>query len=165
LAASEYVFWLEEKIVVQIATPRRSLASMAWLLVVGISLLAGLALGNTIVLLAALTAALLSGWLLRRQVPALASSSPGSTNATSVPRAQRGVWTADGTQRQAQVLPVSAVDGYQTVLTIDGYALVNAQGRVVYALGSELYAQTSEPVVVTIFDDEIAAFDEKVAVR
>jgi hypothetical protein len=159
------VFWVEEKIVVQIATLRRPWVGMTWLLVVGVSLLAALALGNTIVLLAALTAALLSGWLLRGQVPALASSSPVSTNAASVPRAQRGVWTADGTLRQAQVLPVTSVDGYQTVLTIDGYALVNAEGRVVHVLSNEAYAQTSEPVVVMIFDDEVAAFDEKVAVR
>jgi hypothetical protein len=151
--------------VVQIATLRRSWAGMAWLFVVGIGLLTALALGNTIVLLVALTAALLGGWLLRGQVPALASSSPVSTGATSVARAQRDVWTADGTLRQAQVLPVTAVDGYQAVLTIDGYALVNAEGRVVYALSSQSYAPASEPVVVTIFNDEVAIFDEQVAAR
>jgi hypothetical protein len=151
--------------VVQIATLRRSWAGMIWLVIASIGLLAALALGNTIVLLGALMAALLSGWLLHEQVPARVSPSSVSTDAASVSRAQRDVWTADGTPRQAQVLPVTSVDGYQTVLTIDGYVLVNAEGRVVYALGTETYAQTSEPVVVMIFDDEVAAFGEKVAVR
>ena len=152
---------------VQIATlRRRSWAGMVWLLVVSGGLLVALALGSTIVLLAALTAALLSGWLLLRgQAPARASSQPASTDAAGSPRAQRGVWTADGTLRQAQVLSVAAVDGYQTVLTIDGYVLVNAEGRVVYALNRESHAQTSEPVVVTIFDAEAPAFAEEVAAR
>jgi hypothetical protein len=151
---------------VQIATlRRRSWAGMAWLLVVGVGLLVALALGNTIVLLAALTAALLSGWLLRGQAPAWASSQSASTDAAGPPRAQRDVWTATGTLRQAQVLSVAAVDGYQTVLTIDGYALVNAEGWVVYALNRESHIQTSEPVVVTIFDAEAPAFDEEVAAR
>jgi hypothetical protein len=139
---------------------------MAWLLAVSVGLVLALALGTTIVLLAALSAALLSGWLLLRwQAPALASSAPASTDTGGVPRAQRGVWMADGTLRQAQVLPVAAVDGYQTVLTIDGYALVNAEGRVVYALSRKSQAETSEPVIVTIFDDEVAAFEEQVAAR
>jgi hypothetical protein len=40
------------------------------------------------------------------------------------------------------------------VLTIDGYALINAEGRVVYALNRELHANTDEPVRVTILDVE-----------
>src|SRR5690242_8717297 len=114
---------------------------MAWLLVVSIGLMGlvvALALGSTILLLGTLAAALLSGWLLqRRQASALVTSPPTSTETSGVPRVQRAVWAADGTLRQAQVLPVAAVDGYQTVLTIDGYALVNAEGRVLYALSSE----------------------------
>ena len=144
---------------VQIATLwRRSWAGMAWLLVISVGLVVALALGNTIVLLAALTAALLSGWLLLRG-QALAASPPASTYRIGVPRAQRGVWIADGRLRQAQVLPVAAVDGYQTVLTIDGYMLVNAAGRVVYTLSHESHAETNEPVMVTIFD-EVGTFEE-----
>jgi len=151
---------------VQIATlRRRSWAGLAWLLVIGTGLLAALALGNTIVLLSALTTALLSGWLLlRRQSPVLTSVAPVSADAAGVPRVQRGVWAANGMQRQAQILPVAAVDGYQAVLTIDGYALINAEGRVVYALNRQSQAQTSEPVVVTIVDDaEEFAFDDDLA--
>jgi hypothetical protein len=139
---------------------------MAWLFGVSVGLLVALALENTIVLLAALTAALLSSWLLLGgQAPARASSQPASADAAGPPRAQRDVWTTDGTLQQAQVVSVAAVDGYQTVLTIDGYALVNAEGRVVYALNRESQAQTSKPVVVTIFDTEAPAFAEEVAAR
>ncbi len=63
------------------------------------------------------------------------------------------------------MLPVAAVDGYQTVLTIDGYALINAEGRVVYALSREAHAETSEPVVVTIFDQQVGTFEDEVAAR
>ena len=137
---------------------RRSSAGIVWLLVVGAGLLVALALGNTIVLLSTLAIAALVGLLLLRgQVPARATSQPVSTDAAGPPRAQRGVWAADGTARRAQVVPAAAIDGYQTVLTLDGYALVNAEGRVVYALNREAHAQTSEPVVVTILDAEVAA--------
>jgi len=161
------MFGEREKIMVQVAIlRRRSLAGMVWLAVVSLGMLVALALGNTIVLLAALIATLLSGLLLMRgQAPALVSSPPASVGAAGVPRAQRGVWTADGTLRQAQVLPVAAVDGYQTVLTIDGYALINAEGRVVYTLKSESNAQTSDQVVVTIFDAEVSVFDDEMAAR
>jgi hypothetical protein len=142
---------------VQVASlRRRSWAGMAWLVVLA-SILIALALGNTIVLLSALAMAALVGLLLRGQAPALASSQPVSADAARAPRAQRGVWAADGTARQAQVVSAAAIDGYQTVLTIDGYALVNAEGRVVYALNRESHAQTSDPVVVTILDAEVAA--------
>jgi predicted secreted Zn-dependent protease len=60
--------------------------------------------------------------------------------------------------RQALVVPAAAVDGYQAVLTVDGYALVNAEGRAIYALNRQPQIQPSEsePVVVTILDAEMA---------
>ena len=134
---------------------RRSWAGMVWLLVVSVGLVVALALGNTLVLLGALVAVVFSGLLLRGQAPARVAPPSTSADTTSgVPRVQRDVWAADGTLRQAQVLPVAAIDGYQTVLTIDGYALVNAEGRVVYALSREAHADTREPVVVTVIDAE-----------
>jgi hypothetical protein len=150
---------LKEKIMVQITTlRRRAWAGMAWLLVVSAGLLVALALGNTIVLLSMLAMAALVGLLLlRRQAPALAPAQPAAASVAEEPRVQRCVLAADGTARQALLAPAAAVDGYQTVLTIDGYALVNAEGRVVYALNRESHAQTSEPVVVTILDTEVAA--------
>jgi hypothetical protein len=155
------------KIMVQAATlRRRSWAGMVWLLVVSIGLVIALALGNTLLLVGALAAALLSGWLLlRRQAPAQVSSPPPAIGTGSVPRTLRGVWSADGTLLQAQVLPVEAVEGYQTVLTINGYALVNAEGRIVYPLSRGSHADASEPVVVTIFDEQVDFFEEEVAAR
>ena len=134
---------------------RRSFADAAWLIVIIAAVLVALALGNTIALLAALAAALLSSWLLLRgQAPARAVSPPVSAHAAGVARAQRSVLMEDGTTRQALVVPAEAISGYQTVLTINGYALVNAEGRVVYPLSRELYTQDGEPVVVTIMDAE-----------
>jgi len=49
-------------------------------------------------------------------------------------------------------VPADAINGYQTVLTINGYALVNAEGRVVYTLSRESYPHAGEPVVVTVVD-------------
>jgi len=122
--------------VVQIATlRRRSGADAAWLTLIISAVLIALALGNTIVLVAALIAALLSGWLLlQRQAPTPVTSPPLSAPAAGVARVQRSVVMADGTARQALVVPADAINGYQTVLTINGYALVNAEGRVVYTL-------------------------------
>jgi hypothetical protein len=144
---------------VQVATlRRRSWADLAWLIVIIAAVLVALAFGNTIVLLAALTAALLSGWLLLRgPAPVLASSPQVSAQVDASARAQRSVVLADGTVRQALVVPTAASNGYQAVLTVNGYALVNAEGRVVFALSRESPAQTSDPVVVTIMDAEVAA--------
>ena len=142
---------------VQVSTLRRSRAEAALLIVIVAAALVALAFGNTIVLLATLTAALLSGWLLLRgQTSVLAASPPPSVYADAAARAQRSVLLADGIARQALVVPAAAVDGYQTVLTINGYALVNAEGRVVYKLSRESLAQANEPVVVTIMDAEVA---------
>jgi hypothetical protein len=144
--------------VVQVLTlRRRSWASLPWLIVIVAALLTMLAFGNSPALLAALAAALFSGWLLLRgSALALAPSQPVAVNGVVMPYAQRGVVAADGSARQALVIPAAAVDGYQTVLTIDGYVLVNAEGRVVYALSRESHASASEPVVVTIVDAEVA---------
>jgi hypothetical protein len=148
-----------EKIVVQIATlRRRSWADAAWLIVITAAVLIALALGNIIVLLAALAAALLSSWLfLRGQALAHASAPPVSVHVDGAARVQRSVVLADGTARQALVVPADAINGYQTVLTINGYALVNAESRVVYMLNRASHAQASEPVVVSVMDAEVAA--------
>jgi hypothetical protein len=138
---------------------RRSWAGMAWLFVFIAGLLTALVLGNTFVLLSTLTIAALAVVLMLRGPAAAPASSPAAAvDPTTTSRAQRGVLAADGTARQALVLPAAAVDGYQAVLTIDGYALVNAEGRVVYALNRPSHAQVSDqPVVVTILGDDLEA--------
>jgi len=142
--------------VVQIATlRRRPWADAAWLIIIIAAVFVALALGNTILLMAALIVAMLGGWLLLRgQQPALVAAQPVAANVDGTARVQRSVVLADGTARQALVVPATRVDGYQTVLTINGYALVNAEGRVVYALNREAPIQANEPVVVTIVDVE-----------
>src|SRR5689334_6804100 len=112
---------------VQVSIPRqRSWVGVGWLLVFIAGLLGALTLGNTFGLLSTLAmAALVVVLMLRGQASALAASPPVLVDGATEPRAQRGVLAADGTARQALVVPAAAVDGYQTVLTIDGYALVN----------------------------------------
>ena len=138
---------------------RRSWAGMAWLVVIA-GLLAALALGNTLVMLSTFAVAAVVGWLLLCGLAIAPASSPVvAVGAARAPRAQRTITAADGVARQALVVPAAAVDGYQAVLTIDGYALVNAEGRAVYALNrySHTGASESDPVVVTIFDAEVSA--------
>jgi len=117
--------------------------------------LIALALGNTTVLAATLAVGALAGLLALRA----AVQTPERSSAAGVagaPRAQRAVLSANGAARQALIVQAAAVDGYQTVLTIDGYALINAEGRVVYAINREGPAEMNEPVVVTILDAEAA---------
>ena len=141
---------------VQVATlRRRSWGAIAWLLIIGTGLLAALTFGNTMLLLVVLLSALLSGGLLLRgQSLPQAAPAPVLADADTAIHVQRAVVTADGTLRQAQVVPATTISGYETVLTIDGYALINAEGRIVYALNRASHAPASEPVVVTILDAE-----------
>jgi len=92
--------WEEKKIVVQIATlRRRPWADAAWLIIIIAAVFVALALGNTILLMAALIVAMLGGWLLLRgQQPALVAAQPVAANvgrrvcsaAYCWPMAQRG---------------------------------------------------------------------------
>jgi hypothetical protein len=50
------------------------------------------------------------------------------------PSPRRIIYTADGNDQVAFVVPVQGVDGYQTVLTSEGYKLVNDNGEIVYTL-------------------------------
>src|SRR5690348_18318543 len=67
-------------------------------------------------------------------------------------------WTGDWS---SDVCSSDLTEGYQAVLTLDGYALINDQGRVVYALSREPLNQADEPVVVTIVDAEVSARSEE----
>src|SRR5262249_61465538 len=118
--------------------------------------LAALAFGNTIVVLAALVAGLAGVLMVRGIAPAQAAQ-PLYANAAGVPREQRAVVSTDGTLRQALIVPAEAVQGYQAVLTIDGYALVNAEGRGVYTLAPEPRPDLNNgPVVGAVLGSEEA---------
>lgn len=47
------------------------------------------------------------------------------------PLVQRAIATPSGEVRQAIVVPVTQAEGYQLVLTVDGYMLLNERGDVV----------------------------------
>lgn len=141
---------------VQVSTlRRRSWAGAAWLTVIVAAMLVALASGNAIAMVAALFAALLSGGLLLGQVTIPVAALPVAGPAAEVARAQRSVLMQDGMPRQALIVHPEAADAYQAVLTIDGYTLVNAEGRAILALSRAASASVNEPVVVTILDAEI----------
>jgi hypothetical protein len=132
---------------------------MAWLLASAAGVLIALALGYTLVLWAMLAATVFAATLfLRELTPDSQAAQPALSSTGHVARAQRDVWAPDGTARQALIVPAQSAEGYQTVLTIDGYALVNAEGRVVYALNREGRPVSSEPVIVTVVDEEAAVY-------
>ena len=128
---------------------RRSWPGMAWLIVMAAGVLIALALGNMLALLATIAVGALGGLLVLRAAWPAPARSPSAAPA-SAPRAQRAIQAADGTPRQALIVPAESVDGYQTVLTIDGYALIDAEGKVVYMLGRAAHTHASEPVTVTV---------------
>ena len=131
---------------------RRSWGAIIWMVAIAAGVLIALALGNTLILLATLAAGLAGVLALRGLAPASPIAQSASPGAIGSPRAQRAVQAADGASRQALLVPAEAVEGYQTVLTIDGYALIDAEGRVVYALSRAAPADANEPVVVTVLD-------------
>jgi hypothetical protein len=150
----------EKERVVQISLPRRrAWAGTAWLIASTASVLLALALGYTLLLWAIVAVAAIGGLLLLRSgTHSRAADQQAPSGAGQVPNVQREVWKADGTIQQALIVPAQAAEGYQTVLTIDGYALVNADGRVVYALNRKARAASAEPVVVTVLDEEAIAY-------
>jgi hypothetical protein len=58
----------------------------------------------------------------------------GARWARAVARARRRVALADGSERAAIIVPVNGDQVYAYVLTADGHALVDAEGRVVHRL-------------------------------
>jgi hypothetical protein len=50
------------------------------------------------------------------------------------PMAQRIISSADGATQPALIVPIERNDGYEMVLTVDGYRLIDDVGRVVYTL-------------------------------
>jgi hypothetical protein len=55
--------------------------------------------------------------------------------APSAGRAQRAVLLADGSARQAIVVPLERPQSEQLVLTAEGYLLLNAEGRPIHRIG------------------------------
>lgn len=71
-------------------------------------------------------------WILFRRYRAPSRPAPVAW----LPARQRTVANADGDERAAIVVDAARAEGYQTVLTSAGFALVNDAGRIVYTLDS-----------------------------
>jgi len=60
--------------------------------------------------------------------------SAASARIAWVPMPQRSISTADGVTQSALVVPIKRADGYEMVLTVDGYMLIDQTGQEVYRL-------------------------------
>ncbi len=113
-----------------------------WLTGAVVSVAAGLALLATLLPLAALVAtaalALLAGLTALGQARAQRRRTIAARSrvarAAIQPAAQRTVYAADGSTRQALLVPIPQTDDFELVLTVEGYALVDESGRVVYRM-------------------------------
>lgn len=112
---------------------RRSWAIVGGLGAVLLGIFVTLVTGHIAVLLGALVIAGITLALLAQ--PYAATGTPTARpvmTAALEPARQRVVTTADGTDVVAIALDVPRDEGYTTVLTRDGYTLVNREGRIVY---------------------------------
>lgn len=112
-----------------------------WLTSAVVSVAAGLLLLAVLLPLAALAAtltlALLVGLTVVGQIRAQRRTLAARSRATRAgiqPAAQRTIYAADGSTRQALLVPIPQTDDFELVLTIEGYALVDESGRVVYRM-------------------------------
>lgn|SRR5690242_9845050 len=115
------------------ATRQRAWAGLGWLaaLVIGALAAAINIYAGGLVLLVTLLA--LVGVALTQARPA---TSPSAARTLPIaPAAQRIVFTADGSELPAIVVPAESAGGYRTVLTSAGYHVVNEAGQIVYTLG------------------------------
>jgi hypothetical protein len=109
---------------------RRSWAGLIWLSIVAFSLLIAAINGYTILVLLVTAIAVAS-------VIVLGTSTTSPKRAAHInwqPVAQRTISSAEGAMQPALVAPIERDDGYEMVLTVEGYKLVDRTGQVVYTL-------------------------------
>ena len=115
----------------QVQTQRhRSWAGLIWLSLVGISLLIAVINSYTILLL-------LAGAIAVASIIILGTYTTNRQLAARIiwqPVAQRTISSAEGTEQPALVAPIERDDGYEMVLTVEGYKLIDQAGQVVYTL-------------------------------
>jgi hypothetical protein len=115
---------------------RRSWVSIGWIMAIVFSVVGAVfniyagALLMLIVTTAGATLALAG----RVSRPRSASRERVAAGTAWSPSPRRTIYTTDGTAREAFVVPVQGIAGYQTVMTADGYVLVNDESQVVYTL-------------------------------
>ena len=124
----------------QALSPRqRSWAGMAWLIAFACGLLVAVVNIYAGVALVALFTLVLAAFVLlsgRAAPPMPVTPRRAPARLAWAPVPQRSISTADGAVRPALVIPLDQADGFQMVLTGDGYALVDDAGQVVYTLRS-----------------------------
>ena len=109
---------------------RHSWAGIIWLSIVAFSLLIAAINGYTILVLLASAIAVASIIILGTH-----TTKRKLTNQIAwQPVAQRMILTDDGATQSALVAPIERHDGYEMVLTIEGYKLIDRAGQVVYTL-------------------------------
>jgi len=105
---------------------------MVWLSAVALGVLVAAIAGSLMILLVVASIALASIIALGAGVASGAPSA--SARIAWVPVPQRSVSIAEGVTQSAQVVPMKRADGYEMVLTVDGYMLIDQTGQVVYRL-------------------------------
>ena len=118
---------------IQAQAPRhRPWVGMVWLSAVALGVLVAAITGSLMILLVVASIALASIIALGAGVASRAPSA--SARIAWVPVPQRSVSIAEGVTQSAQVVPMKRADGYEMVLTVDGYMLIDQTGQVVYRL-------------------------------
>jgi hypothetical protein len=107
-------------------------AGMLWLSAVVLGVLAAAITGSLVILLVVASVALASIIAMGAGVANRRSSA--SARIAWVPMPQRSISTADGVTQSALVVPIKRADGYEMVLTVDGYMLIDQTGQEVYRL-------------------------------
>ncbi|HEU5015080.1 MAG TPA: hypothetical protein VFT66_21335 [Roseiflexaceae bacterium] len=113
---------------------RRPWALMSGIGAVILGILVAFVTGHMVVLFGALVVAGLATALWAQPYAAQREQLDQVRAAALEPVRQHTIATADGTLRAAIALDLPADEGYTTVLTRDGYALVNREGQIVYTL-------------------------------
>ena len=109
---------------------RRSWAGMIWLSVVAFSLLIAAINGYTAIML-------IIGAIAVASIIVLGTYTTNRRLAARViwqPMAQRTISNVEGATQSALVAPIERSDGYEMVLTVEGYKLIDEAGQVVYTL-------------------------------
>jgi hypothetical protein len=119
------------------------LAALAALAIVVVASVAGAALLVWLLVVAAIAAlpylvGTATGYMRNR---AAAARSALHTTSGETLAVQRLITTRNGQTRQAKVVPMQHMNGHELVLTVDGYMLVNEQGRVIHAIRPESAAE------------------------
>jgi hypothetical protein len=109
---------------------RRTWAGLLWLSVIAFSLLIA-AINSYMILL------LLAGAIALASIVVLGMHTTNRKLVARViwqPMVQRTISSAEGTAQPALVAPIERDDGYEIVLTVEGYKLLDEAGQVVYTL-------------------------------